>query len=107
LAQIRGWKYSLHAKPREAPAFYAAIVVFTLIGVAMNFVGFNPMRALVWAGVIQGFSTPPLLLLIVLMTNNRRIMGDKVNSPMINVLGWSTTIVIFVASMGLVATWFM
>jgi hypothetical protein len=29
---------------------------------------------------VQGFSTPPLLFLIMLMTMNRRIMGDKVNT---------------------------
>jgi Mn2+/Fe2+ NRAMP family transporter len=58
VAQVLGWKHSLHAKPHEAKKFYAAIIGFTLIGVAMNFLGFNAMRALVWAGVVQGFSTP-------------------------------------------------
>lgn len=107
LAQIAGWRHSLHAKPREAKAFYAAIAGFTLIGVLMNFLGFNPMQALVWAGVVQGFSTPPLLLLIVLMTSNRRIMGDKVNSLPLNVLGWVTTLSIFAASFGLIVSWFL
>jgi Mn2+/Fe2+ NRAMP family transporter len=73
----------------------------------MNFLGFNPMQALVWAGVVQGFSTPPLLLLIVLMTSNRQIMGDKVNSLLLNLLGWATTLAIFAASFGLVVSWFL
>jgi NRAMP (natural resistance-associated macrophage protein)-like metal ion transporter len=107
LAQVFGWRHSLHAKPHEAKKFYAAIIGFTLIGVAMNFLGFNPMKALVWAGVVQGFSTPPLLLLIMLMTNNRTIMGDKVNGRAINILGWITTAAIFAASAGLVASWFI
>ncbi|PBB88937.1 hypothetical protein CK215_30375 [Mesorhizobium sp. WSM3864] len=107
LAQAVGWDHSLHAKPREAPKFYAAIGVFTLIAVGLNFLGFNPMKALVWSGIVQGFSTPPLLLLIVLMTNNPRIMGDKVNSRGTNALGWATTVAIFSASLGLVATWFI
>ena len=105
VAQAFGWRHSLHAKPHEAKKFYGAVVVFTLIGVAMNFLGFNPMRVLVWAGVVQGFSTPPLLLLIMLMTNNRTIMGNKVNGPGINILGWITTAAIFAASAGLVASW--
>jgi Mn2+/Fe2+ NRAMP family transporter len=58
LAQVLGWRHSLHARPGEAKAFYVAIAGFTLIGVLMNFLGFNPMQALVWAGVVQGFSTP-------------------------------------------------
>jgi len=107
VAQVFGWRHSLHAKSHEAKKFYAAIIGFTLIGVAMNFLGFNPMKALVWAGVVQGFSTPPLLLLIMLMTNNRTIMGDKVNGRAINILGWITTAAIFAASAGLVASWFI
>ena len=107
IAQSFGWRYSLGARLRDARRFYAAIVLFTLIGVAMNFAGLNPMRALVWAGVIQGFSTPPLLLLIMLMTNDRRIMGEQVNGTAINILGYVTTAAIFAASAGLIASWFM
>jgi len=73
--------------------------------VSMNFLGFNPMHILVWSGVVQGFSTPPLMFLIMLMTNNRRIMGERVNGRAINVLGWLTTAAIFAASVGLVVTW--
>ena len=67
----------------------------------MNFLGFNPMKALVFSGIVQGFSTPPLLLLIMLMTNNRKIMGEP------NILGWITTGAIFAATIGLVITWFI
>ena len=107
LCQVIGWKHSLHAKPAEAKKFYGAIAVFTLLAMMMNFLGFNPMKALVFSGVVQGFSTPPLLLLIMLMTNNRRIMGSRVNTFWLNVLGWITTAGIFAASVGLVITWFM
>jgi NRAMP (natural resistance-associated macrophage protein)-like metal ion transporter len=107
LVQSFGWKYSLHAKFREAKGFYLSIVVVTVVAVAMNFLGFNPMKALVLSGIVQGFSTPPLLLLIMLMTNNRRIMGKRVNNRWMNLLGWFTTAAIFAASVGLVATWIM
>lgn len=107
LAQVMGWKHSLHAKPSEAKQFYLAIVGFTLLGMGMNFLGFNPMKALVFSGVVQGFSTPPLLLLIMLMTNSRKIMGKQTNGLWMNVLGWFTTAAIFAATAGLVVTWFM
>jgi Mn2+/Fe2+ NRAMP family transporter len=68
----------------------------------LNFIGINPMRAIVLAWIVQGFSTPPLMLLIMLITNRRSIMGDKVNGRMINLLGWGTTALIFAASIGLV-----
>jgi Mn2+/Fe2+ NRAMP family transporter len=106
-AQAMGWKNGLNAKPRQAPKFYIAIGMITLVAVGLNFFNFNPMKALVWSGIVQGFSTPPLLLLILVMTNNRKIMGDKVNSKGTNILGGATTLAIFAASVGLVATWFM
>ena len=106
LAQSFGWKASLHARPGEAPKFYWAIAGLTALAVLLNFLGFNPMRALVWSGIVQGFSTPPLLLLIMLMTSDRNIMGEKVNSVWMNALGWITTMAVFAASAGLVVTWF-
>lgn len=105
LCQVMGWKSSLHAKPTEAGKFYALIVGFTATAVAMNFLGFNPMKALVYSGIVQGFSTPPLLLLILLMTSNRKLMGDKAISFWLTVLAWITVAVIFSASIGLVVTW--
>jgi hypothetical protein len=41
------------------------------------------------------------------MTNDHRIMGDRVNSRSTNILGAVTTIPIFAASAGLVASWFL
>jgi Mn2+/Fe2+ NRAMP family transporter len=107
LAQAVGWKYGLSAKPSEAKQFYGAIIAFTLLGIGINFIGLNPMKMLVWSGIVQGFSTPPLMLLIMLMTNSRAVMGDRVNSRAMNVLGWMTTIAIFAASIGLVITCFL
>jgi Mn2+/Fe2+ NRAMP family transporter len=54
-----------------------------------------------------GFSTPPLMLFILLMTNSRKIMGDKVNTASLNVLGWVTVIAIFAASASLMVSWFL
>jgi Mn2+/Fe2+ NRAMP family transporter len=97
----------LHAKPSEAKKFYAAIGAFTVLAMGMNFLGFNPMKALVFSGIVQGFSTPPLLLMIMLMTNNRKIMGNRTNSLGLNILGWITVVAIFAATVGLVVTWFI
>jgi Mn2+/Fe2+ NRAMP family transporter len=106
LSQTLGWDNGLHHKPSEAKKFYWAVAIFTLLAMGMNFLGINPMRALVIAGIVQGFSTPPLMLLIMRMTNNPEIMGDRVNGRAINILGWFTTASIFLASAGLVVSWF-
>jgi NRAMP (natural resistance-associated macrophage protein)-like metal ion transporter len=106
LCQSVGWKHGLYRKPSEAKEFYAAIGFFTLIAIGLNFFGINPMKALVLAGIVQGFSTPPLMLLIMLMTNDRNIMGKRVNGRAINILGWITTAAIFSATIALIVSWF-
>jgi NRAMP (natural resistance-associated macrophage protein)-like metal ion transporter len=105
LCQAVGWKASLNARPAEARHFYVMIGAFTLAAIALNAFGINPMKALVYAGIVQGFSTPPLLLMIVLMTNDPKIMGDKTNSFWLNLLSWITVVAIFAASAGLVVSW--
>jgi NRAMP (natural resistance-associated macrophage protein)-like metal ion transporter len=104
LAQTAGWRHGLGLKPREAKKFYGAIVLITAAAAGFAFIGFNPMRVLVWAGIVQGFSTPPLMLLIMLMTNDRRVMGDRVNGRGINILGWLTTAATFAATIALIVS---
>jgi Mn2+/Fe2+ NRAMP family transporter len=94
----------LHLRLRDGKIFYGTIAGVMLAAAAMNFLGINPMKALVFAGIVQGFSTPPLMLIIVLMTNRRRIMGDKTNTLLANIFGWGTTAVISAASLALMWT---
>ncbi|HET9087194.1 MAG TPA: Nramp family divalent metal transporter [Acidobacteriaceae bacterium] len=105
LCQSTGWTNGLNYKPAKAKKFYAAITMFTLAAMGVNFIGINPMRALVLAGIIQGFSTPPLMLLIMVITNRRSIMGTRTNGRAINILGWTTTGIIFSASACLLFLW--
>jgi Mn2+/Fe2+ NRAMP family transporter len=107
LVQGIGREGSLHARPSEAKLFYGTIAAVTVLAVGLNFLGFNPMRALVWSGIVQGFSVPPLLFLMMRMTNDRAVMGVRVNGWMTNGLGWITTAVTFLATACLVATWFL
>ena len=105
VCQAAGARTGLSLKPNEAKLFYFAITAFTLVAMVLNFLGINPMRALVFAGIVQGFSTPPLMVLIMVMTNQRKIMGDRTNRTFINVLGWGTTAVIWAASIGLIVSY--
>jgi NRAMP (natural resistance-associated macrophage protein)-like metal ion transporter len=107
VCQTFGWKHGLHARPSEAKGFYLLITAVTVIAMSLNFFGFNPMKALVVAGIVQGFSTPPLMLLIMRLTGNRAVMGDAVNGRAISVLGWTTTVAVFAATAGLIFSWFL
>lgn len=105
LVQGFGKPGSLRAKPHETKLFYATIAAVTAVAAGANFLGFNPMQALLWSGIVQGFSVPPLLLLIMLLTNNRRLMGAETNGRLLNVLGWGTTGLTFLVTAALVMTW--
>lgn len=105
LCQSFDWKNGLHTPISKAKGFYMAILVVTVAAMAMNFLGINPMKALVWAGIVQGLSTPFLMLALMRITNDRRIMGEWVNTRALNFLGWVTTAAIFLASAGLLISW--
>jgi NRAMP (natural resistance-associated macrophage protein)-like metal ion transporter len=107
LCQALGWKHGLHYPPAQVKRFNGAIAIFTALAMCLNFLGLNPMKALVWSSVVQGLSTPLLMLLIMLITTNRKIMGRWVNTRPLNILGWVTTTAIFAASIGFLVTWLM
>jgi Mn2+/Fe2+ NRAMP family transporter len=107
IVQGFGGDASLHDKPRENRIFYGVIALVTLLAALLNFLGFNPMKALVWSGVVQGFSVPPLLLLMMILTNRKQVMGPRRNGPWTNALGWVTTAATFAATACLVAFWFL
>jgi Mn2+/Fe2+ NRAMP family transporter len=97
---------SLHDHPEDNKLFYGIIAAVTALAVGMNFLGFNPMRALVWSGIVQGFSVPPLLLIMMILTNSKRVMGARINSRSTNVMGWATTAVTFLCTAALLVSWF-
>ncbi|MGH9519444.1 MAG: NRAMP family divalent metal transporter, partial [Terriglobales bacterium] len=96
-----GWKSGLTARPREAKAFYAVIALVTLAAVGFNLWGFNPIHALVAAGVVQGFLAPVLLVILLLLTNDPRVMGQWTNSRPLNILGWFSAVVLAAAVLAL------
>jgi Mn2+/Fe2+ NRAMP family transporter len=98
-------KNGLHLGLSEGKTFYFTIAGVMAAAAAMIFFGINPMKALVFAGIVQGFSTPPLMPLIMLMTNRRRPMGNKTNSLILNIVGWTATAIMFAVSLALIWTW--
>lgn len=90
---------------RQGKVFYGSIVAVMLAAAGMNLTAINPMKALVIAGIVQGFSTPPLMALIMLMTNRRDVMREKTNTLLVNVFGWTTTAIMFAATGALLYTW--
>jgi NRAMP (natural resistance-associated macrophage protein)-like metal ion transporter len=98
LSEVFGWKRGLDEKPYRAKRFYAVLAASMGVGVLVNFLGINPMDALFWTAVINGFLAPPLLVLIMLLANDRKVMGRRTNGPFTNVVGWLTAGVMTLAA---------
>ena len=105
VAEMLGWKCGLDEKPAAAKEFYLVMAACTLGALAINFIGVNPMKALFWTAVINGLLSPPLLIIVMLVANNRKVMGRHRNSLVLNLLGWTTTAVMFAAAIVLIWTW--
>jgi NRAMP (natural resistance-associated macrophage protein)-like metal ion transporter len=105
VSEALGWRYGLDEKPVRCRQFYGIIAASTLLGMGINFLHINPIAALFWTAVINGFLTPPLLVVIMLVANNRRVMGERVNGTWSNILGWATTAAMFAAAIALILTW--
>lgn len=102
VAEAAGWKIGLDRKLTKAPQFYAVIVAATLVGMSIDFLGINPITALVVTAVINGLLAVPLLVLVMLVSNNREVMGERTNGRRLNLLGWATTAVMALAAVALV-----
>jgi len=105
VAEAVGWRHGLDHKPGRAKEFYAVIVGSTLLGMLINYVGINPIDALFWAAIVNGFLTPPLLVLLMLVSNNAKVMGKRVNGTTLNVVGWATAVAMSAAVVALIVTW--
>jgi NRAMP (natural resistance-associated macrophage protein)-like metal ion transporter len=105
LGEAFKWRSSLERKPSEAIRFYSTIAIATLIGLVLNFVGIDPIKALFWAAVLNGLTAAPLMAVILRIATNRKIMGKFLLPPYLKIVGWIATALMLGAAIGLVATW--
>jgi NRAMP (natural resistance-associated macrophage protein)-like metal ion transporter len=105
LGETFGWTTGLDRKPGDASAFYATITVSTLLGVLINFVGLDPMKALFWAAVVNGVVAVPLMVIIMLMGMRADVMGRFVLPRPLWAVGWLCTGTMAVAVGIMFATW--
>lgn len=99
------WKTSLERKPAEAVRFYSAIAVATLIGLSLNFLHIDPVRALFWAAVLNGIVAAPLMGVIMVMASSPKVMGKLVIPGYLKAMGWVATGVMLCACIGVFFTW--
>ena len=107
IAESFRWKEGLYRKLKSAYAFYGVIAVAMVVGFFLNFVGLNPIQALVAAAVLNGMVAPVMMYFIVRLSSKQSLMGAYVNRPWVTRIGWFTTIamgIVAIASIGALFT---
>lgn len=105
IAEAAAWRGSLSDRPSMGREFYGVITIGLLLGMALDYAGFNAVSMLFWSAVLNGVLAPPLIVIVLLLTGSRAIMGARVNPLWLSVLGWITVAVMTGASIAMFATW--
>ncbi|MBV9733065.1 MAG: divalent metal cation transporter, partial [Verrucomicrobia bacterium] len=95
------WPIGLERKVRKAKAFYAVLALSTLIGLLLNFIGINPIRALVWSAIVNGITAAPVMGCMMLMGSSRKVMGKFTLPVYLKVIGWLATLIMALAAVGM------
>jgi Mn2+/Fe2+ NRAMP family transporter len=105
LSESFKWKEGLYRPLRQAHAFYGVIIISMLAGLAMNFIGLDPIKALIYSAAANGIVAPVVLTLIVMISSDKKIMGRWVNSRFVTFVGWATTAMMAIAGIAAIVTW--
>jgi NRAMP (natural resistance-associated macrophage protein)-like metal ion transporter len=98
IGEAFNWPTGLDHKPYQAKRFYGVIAVSTLLGTILNFIGIDPIKALVWSAVINGLISIPLLCVLMIISRNRKVMGQFTISSKLMAAGWFATGVMVLAA---------
>lgn len=86
------WQQGLYQKLKNAQAFYGIIMIAMLIGLAINFLHIDPIKALIYSAVANGLIAPIILVFIILLSSNEKVMGQRKNHPILTLIGWLITL---------------
>ena len=93
VTEMFGIASSLDAQPMKARLFYGTIAATPMLGVSLQYVGIDPVRALYWAAVVNGVLAAPLIVMMMLIVRNPRAMGRLTLGPRATITGWFATLV--------------
>lgn len=104
LSEVFGWKEGLYRKANQAKGFYAVIALGTIVGLILNFVGLDPIKALVLTAVFNGIAAVPLIFLILMLGRDPVVMGEYKHGLVSQSLLLITFVVMGSAALALIAS---
>lgn len=94
-----GFEAGIDKKMKEAPQFYTLYTAIIVIAVAIILIPNAPLIAIsLWSQIINGMLLPVVLVCMMLLVNDKDIMGEYVNKPFFNFIGWGTAIILCILS---------
>lgn len=106
MSEAFDWDHGLNRTLKQASAFYGVIIISVIIGLLINFIGLDPIKALIYSAVVNGLVAPVVLILIVIMSSSKKIMGEWKNHRFITMLGWVVTAIMIVAGIATIFSLF-
>jgi len=100
-AETFKWRQGLDERFKGARYFYGVIILSTVVGIAMDFLGINPVKALFWTAVINGVLAPFLLICILFVACDRKLMNGQPSSWVSRVAVATTMLAMFVAAVAM------
>jgi NRAMP (natural resistance-associated macrophage protein)-like metal ion transporter len=92
---------------KQAVGFYGVLSISILVGVLLNFINIDPILMLYYAAAVNGILAAPLLVIILFVANNKKILGDKTNSRLSNILVVLTTVIMAIISLFTIESFFI
>lgn len=102
IGESRGWKCGLEHKPWEAVGFYVVIGLATLLGIAIDWSPIEPIKALFYSAVINGFAAVPIMAAMMIVVSRGSAMGKFTAKPRLLILGWTATAVMAAAAIAMI-----
>ena len=90
VSETLNWNEGLNLKLKKAHGFYGIITIATIVGLIINFIGIDPVKALVFAAVINGIVAVPLIFIIAKIASNKKIMGEYTSGSLSKFFVWLT-----------------
>jgi NRAMP (natural resistance-associated macrophage protein)-like metal ion transporter len=76
ISETFNWKEGLFRKFKQAREFYLVIIIGTLVGLSFNFIGLDPIKALIFTAVFNGVAAVPLIYFIAKLSSREDVMGE-------------------------------
>jgi NRAMP (natural resistance-associated macrophage protein)-like metal ion transporter len=97
VAESFRWPIGLGLTLAEARGFYAILTASTVLGVLIDLSGVDSIKALLWAAIVNGVVSVPIMAILMILASDPKTMGGLVVGRRLKRLGWLATAVMGMA----------